>query len=453
MGYFASFLGVIPVWFYALHRARRYVLARTRWRGVRFGLEKYKTDRTYFGSAKLVQGGRWPMLYRAAIPFAVAVLMSGLIVVWLVWLDPLIPNSANPFGDIFSELESAEEFGFALFGWDRPMRLLLLIPASVLLIYGAVHYRFVTKRILADHKHSDGVRLHSSLNGLRVSMIYVLGTTIAYSILVVGLLAIVLLVFGLLGPEAFLDEQLGMGDPLGDFPKWLAIGIIAVSYLSLFLFWGVLHHVFVTFPLMRHMALTLSLHNVAGLAQVSQRARRIRRGRRICRGSGSGSRDMTTPPNLPEASDGLSGNGRVYSGLNSSYFDGDAPVSHAVTLLVDNVAQVLEIGLPGSAQPGVRWPVDAIRQLDDTAGSEWVILRWTGDPLARLHLADPDLLRHLPHLNRRAPPKGRGRLAAWALAAVAGVAIQIGILVPLLADRLATFVPPRGRTCAGRGDV
>lgn len=306
VGYFASFLGVIPVWFYAQYRARRYVLARTRWRGVRFGLEKgawgyawralvhwliticslgllwprmtfwlekYKTDRTYFGSAKLVQGGRWPMLYRAAIPFAVAVLMSGLIVVWLVWLDPLIPNSANPFGDIFSELESAEEFGFALFGWDRPMRLLLLIPASVLLIYGAVHYRFVTKRILADHKHSDGVRLHSSLNGLRVSMIYVLGTTIAYSILIVGLLAIVLLVFGLLGPEAFLDEQLGMGDPLGDFPKWLAIGIIAVSYLSLFLFWGVLHHVFVTFPLMRHMALTLSLHNVAGLAQVSQRAR------------------------------------------------------------------------------------------------------------------------------------------------------------------------------------
>lgn len=158
---------------------------------------------------------------------------------------------------------------------------------------------------------------------------------------------------------------------------------------------------------------------------------------------------MTTPPNLPEASDGLSGNGRVYSGLNSSYFDGDAPVSHAVTLLVDNVAQVLEIGLPGSAQPGVRWPLDEIRQLDDTAGSEGVILRWTGDPLARLHLADPALLRHLPHLNRRAPPKGRGRLAAWALAAVAGVAIQIGILVPLLADRLATFVPPAGERALG----
>jgi predicted Zn-dependent protease len=41
------------------------------------------------------------------------------------------------------------------------------------------------------------------------------------------------------------------------------------------------------------------------------------------------------------------------------------------------------------------------------------------------------------------------RLATWALAAVAGVALQIGILVPLLADRLATFVPPAGERALG----
>jgi len=37
--YAVSFIGVIPIWFFANYRARRYVLARTRWRGVRFGLE------------------------------------------------------------------------------------------------------------------------------------------------------------------------------------------------------------------------------------------------------------------------------------------------------------------------------------------------------------------------------------------------------------------------------
>ena len=129
VGYFASFLGVIPVWFYAQYRARRYVLARTRWRGVRFGLEKgawgyawralvhwiitictagllwprmtfwlekYKTDRTSFGSAKLVQGGRWQMLIPAAMPFVVGVLAIALLGVWLVWIARFSGSEPRP---------------------------------------------------------------------------------------------------------------------------------------------------------------------------------------------------------------------------------------------------------------------------------------------------------------------------------------------------------------------
>jgi hypothetical protein len=99
--YALSFAGVIPIWFYAMYRARRYVLARTRWRGIRFGvepgawgyagrallhwgitilslgllwprmtfmLEKYKIDRTFLGNQRLEQGGRWQMLYRPFVP-------------------------------------------------------------------------------------------------------------------------------------------------------------------------------------------------------------------------------------------------------------------------------------------------------------------------------------------------------------------------------------------------
>lgn len=117
--------------------------------------------------------------------------------------------------------------------------------------------------------------------------------------------------------------------------------------------------------------------------------------------------------------------------------------------MVDMKARVLEIGLPGYAAAGVRWPLDQIRQLGDTAGKDGVILRWTGDPLARLHLRNLNILRHMPRLQTSAPPKGRMRLAAWAFSAVAAVAIQIGILVPLLADRLATFVPPAGERALG----
>ncbi|WP_299412950.1 DUF898 family protein [uncultured Sulfitobacter sp.] len=306
IGYFGSVLGVIPIWFYAQYRARRYVLGRTRWRGVRFGLEKgawgyawralvhwiitictagllwprmtfylekYKTDRTFFGSAKLVQGGRWTMLYRAAGPFALGVVLVFLLAVWLVWLQPLIPQSDAPLDDLLGSMGAAIDLGYMPFDWTAPQRLFLFIPVTMLLIYGAVHYRFVTKRILADHKHAEGVQMRSKLKGLRISMIYVLGTTIAYTILVFGIVGIVGVAFALLGPDAILEAQIGTGDPLGDLPQWLSVVIIALLYLSVFLFWGVLHHVFVTFPLMRHMAITLSLHNVVGLSDVSQRAR------------------------------------------------------------------------------------------------------------------------------------------------------------------------------------
>jgi hypothetical protein len=37
--YAVSFIGVIPIYFCANYRVRWYVLAHTRWRGVRFGLE------------------------------------------------------------------------------------------------------------------------------------------------------------------------------------------------------------------------------------------------------------------------------------------------------------------------------------------------------------------------------------------------------------------------------
>ncbi len=306
VGYFASFLGVIPVWFYAQYRARRYVLGRTRWRGVRFGLEKgawgyawralvhwvitictlgvlwprmtfwlekYKTDRTYFGSAKLVQGGRWQILIPAAMPFAAGVLALGGLLVWMIYLAPMMPGAEELLEDLMDTAGAALRLNYIPSGWVGVWRLYLFIPIFMLLIYGAVHYRFVSKRILTDHKHSEGVQMRSRLNGLRISMIYVLGTTIAYTILLFGVLAILGLAIGLLGPEAFFEEQMGMADPLGDLPRWMSLVIIAVLYLSVFLFWSVLHHAFVTYPLMRHMSVTLSLVNIAGLAQVSQRAR------------------------------------------------------------------------------------------------------------------------------------------------------------------------------------
>ena len=127
------------------------------------------------------------------------------------------------------------------------------------------------------------------------------------------------------------------------------------------------------------------------------------------------------------------------------YFDGDTPVAQPVQPMISG--DTLELRLDDDTT--VRWPLAEIRQLPDNAAKTNAILRWVNDPVARLVLKDPKLLRSIPHLHRRAPPHGRGRLAAWALAAVGAVALQVGFLVPLLADNLAVLIPAEGERALG----
>ncbi len=127
------------------------------------------------------------------------------------------------------------------------------------------------------------------------------------------------------------------------------------------------------------------------------------------------------------------------------YFDGDTPVAqHVQPVIADGL---LELTLEDGTR--IQWPVTEIRQIPDSAAKTNATLRWVNDPLARLVLKDAKLLRQIPHLHRRAPPKGRRRLVAWALAAVAAVALQIAVLVPLLADNLAVLIPEEGERALG----
>ena len=184
IGYVASFAGVIPIWFYARYRARRYVLGRTRWRGVRFGLEpgawgyagrallhwtitlvsagllwprmtflleKYKTDRTFFGSARLVQGGRWQMLLPATWPMVVSLLATGAVLWWVLYIEPVFPAT------VFESEFPAQEIEEILRGRGltadlmHPERLMLIPVCLIGLLFGAIYYRWVSKRILANH--------------------------------------------------------------------------------------------------------------------------------------------------------------------------------------------------------------------------------------------------------------------------------------------------------------
>lgn len=307
IGYVASFGGVIPLWFYARYRARRYVLARTRWRGVRFGLEKgawgyafralwywfctiislgllwprmtfllekYKTDRTFYGSARLRQNGRWQMLYRAAWPFLAALVFLGGVLIWTYWLDPVLPAGAQDLEKVGLAIDNLLEGRGMGREWHMPERMLLIPLGLSGLVFGAIWYRWVSKRIMANHKVGPGVAFASALSGVRVTFIYVLGNFIAYCALVVGITALVLLAVVMFagGAGSLAAEAFG-GDVFAALPRWLSLVLLAVLYLTFFLLWGVLYHTFVTFPLMRHMALTTTLPVTAGLPLISQRAR------------------------------------------------------------------------------------------------------------------------------------------------------------------------------------
>lgn len=306
IGYLASFAGVIPLWFYARYRARRYVLARTRWRGVRFGLEagawgyagrallywaltivslgilwprmtflleKYKTDRTYFGSAKLVQGGRWPMLYRAAIPFLFALIATAATAAWLLWIAPIMGTLPATFDAFLRELDTLSEGRSGPLGFEDPIRLWLIPLCFSALLYGAIHYRWVAKRIMANHKSADSVAFASALQGPRVTMIYVLGNFIAYMVLVIGIGLLIFLAAASFGFGVMMSPDVAAGDPFSDWPRWVTPVVLGALYLGVFLMWGVLHNTFVTFPIMRHMALTTTLPTTIGIASISQRAR------------------------------------------------------------------------------------------------------------------------------------------------------------------------------------
>lgn len=306
LGYLLSFAGVIPIWFYARYRARRYVLGRTRWRGVRFGLEKgawgyagralwywaltivsagllwprmtfllekYRTDRTFFGSARLVQGGRWPMLYRAALPFSVAVIGTVALGLWIAVIDPIVPDTATFLTSLPEEMFTAIERGRFPVAWNAPERLLGVPLAFAALLYGMIHYNWAAKRIMANHKVADGVAFASRLNGPRVAMIYTVGTFISYMVLVLGIAVMVYLAMVAYGPAAMFQDGGAVPDSFAALPRWASLLVLGVIYLSVFLMWGVLHNTFVTFPIMRHMARTTRLPISIGVPAISQRAR------------------------------------------------------------------------------------------------------------------------------------------------------------------------------------
>ncbi len=274
--YAVSLVGVIPIWFFAQYRARRYILARTRWRGLRFGLEpgawgyawracvhwivtilsvgllwprmtfwleKYKVDRTFFGSARMEQGGSWKMLYPATAPLFIAALLAA--------------------GGVGTILEGNEMAGAGI-----------CVIAVFAALYGLVHYRVETLRLLTSEKTLNGSKLEISPSPFRVTMIYVLGTLLAAAAVAIPLLLLGVSIAVVQSADLLVELELDdIFSPVLGAGRYVIIGISVLLYFTVFLLWSAFTNAFVTFPVTRHYFSSLTISPPDGIATISQRPR------------------------------------------------------------------------------------------------------------------------------------------------------------------------------------
>lgn len=264
--FYITVLAVLPLIFFAQYRARRYKMARTRWRGVRFGmekgawgyalralghwiatlatfgillpwqtfkLEKYMTDRTWYGDAQFRQDGKWTALFGAArhIYLAMAILLAG-------GLAGVVAQS-----DVFAALAG--------------------VVGVIWFMVGIVSYRVNAFRYLTAYKILDG----------RIGFAAQPETVNVVSTLILGGLMVMLisaLVFAGLGAAWFV--VMTPAAMMGEGAVFVAGLVAAVLYVLALAMSGSLALVWVIQPVIGHVVGTVTVHNSDALGEIRQRA-------------------------------------------------------------------------------------------------------------------------------------------------------------------------------------
>lgn len=267
---YITIFAVLPLWFFAYYRARRYKLARTRWRGIRFGmdkaawgyvwralghllitistlglllprqtfwLEKYITDRSWYGTGQFEQQGKWTGLYPAMkhlfIAFAIGAICSG-----------------------------------TAFAADLPV--LAIIGGIVAYIWGfcgVVYYRVHSFRYLTHHKVLDQtVRFETEPRTSRIISTVFLGS------LGVGVIAGIIFAFvGVLLESGMGAAIMYMFDGTAGIGAYLAIALGVFIYVFALLMIGALSMVLITQPIIHHIVEETNVADTNGLSAIRQR--------------------------------------------------------------------------------------------------------------------------------------------------------------------------------------
>ncbi|PLS19991.1 DUF898 family protein [Neptunicoccus cionae] len=275
----ATLVAVFPFIFYAQYRARRYILSRTRWRGVRFGvepaawgyvwratghwiltilslglllprqtflLEKYKIDRTWYGNARFEQHGRWQSLYPAMKHYFIAAAAMA--------IPALLAASSG-----------------------QPVWLVLTFFGALWFYYAVVYYSVASFRIMAETKRlGNTVQFTSTPRGAKVFWTYVLGGLLSSTCAGMVFSAFFIIAGNFLGSsDLFAVEDLTEFDGLADFGLAEAIGIfmVFVGYIMMLVLYGVFALIFVRQPVLEHYVQETQILNPAALDDIQQRSR------------------------------------------------------------------------------------------------------------------------------------------------------------------------------------
>ena len=273
---YITLLAVLPLMLFAQYRARRYKMARSRWRGIRFGmengawgyagramgyyllnaltlgllnplvtfrLEKYMADRSWYGDGQFTQTGRWQDLYAGMKHVFIGL---GIVVVGIVLLA-LMASSGGSAGAILG--------GIGIF------------VGYVWLLIGLVYYRVYAFNYLTRNKVLDSVvTFDARMETGRILSIVIVGT-IVIGVVMGVILAIVGGMFGLIIASAggSFDGGLGAGSIGG-------LIVIAILYMGAFLAAGGLGLVMITQPIIEHAVNNVTVLNAGHLDEIRQRA-------------------------------------------------------------------------------------------------------------------------------------------------------------------------------------
>ncbi|WP_371170314.1 DUF898 family protein [Aliiroseovarius sp. 2305UL8-7] len=269
--YVLSFAGLVPIIFFAQYRARRYILARTRWRGIRFGLEP----------------GAWGYSWRAMVHWGVAILSLGtLLPLTSLWIEKYLINNTYYGDQIFVQggrrglLFGAMKHVYASVGlsvvaaqmvylFDNPLWLMLFLLTVPWFIYGLAYWRAERFKRLTEAKTLGSIRFRTKPRPGTIIGIYSLGWFLI-NIVFTGAFLIVAATFVAyfaateFDPEDFsqLEVAIASNAPL-----------LIIVYFLVFLGYRSMAHAWITLPLAAHFAEVTEIVDAEELHLISQRER------------------------------------------------------------------------------------------------------------------------------------------------------------------------------------